>query len=67
MQNHRHPHLKVLWERECIDGKDTADLLRQIVAIVLKDDDEVSACAGIDMQSPMGINEGVPVENTNKS
>ena len=65
MQNHRQIHLKVLWEH--VDGQDSADLLRQIVALVLKDRDELSPPAGIAMQTQIGINESVPVENTSKS
>jgi hypothetical protein len=65
MRDPRHFHLDVLWEH--IDGQDCADLFRQIVVLVLKDRDEPSTHEGIDMQTPIGINESVPVENTNKS
>ncbi len=67
MREHHDLHLAVLWEHAHIDGQESADLFRQIVALVLKDRDEVSTRAGIDMQTPIVINESVPVENTNKS
>jgi hypothetical protein len=62
MQTHRNPHLKVLWEH--VDDQGSTELLRQVITLVLNDHSELSTSPDIDREPPIGINEGVPVENT---
>lgn len=55
-------YLEVLWEH--VEDHRGADLFGRIVALVLDDQNELSTAADIDRRTPIGLNEGVPVENT---
>jgi hypothetical protein len=62
MQNKNHlPDLKTLWE--CVGDPNQEVLLRQAIALILNDPQELSPEANFDKDPLTGLNEGVPVEN----
>ncbi len=66
MQDQNHPHtLKIIWEH--IDDPHTDDLLLRVLELILNDPQEISPVEGFDKNSLTTLNEGVPVENENKS
>ena len=65
MQNENHQHqLKILWE-DTRDPK-AEELLRQAIALILNDPQELSPKGRFDSEPLTGLNEGVPVENENQ-
>jgi len=64
MQDQRRHHFEVLWEYA--EENNCVELFQRLVALVLNDHNELIPSVDIDRSISVGINEEVPVENTNK-
>ena len=65
MQNRSNKQIGILWEH--LPSEDSAQLVRQAVALILAEIERDSTADGFDKIAAPGHAEGVPVENNNQS